>query len=115
MGVEPAEITECEYDDGRLVRAVTRREPEWSAVDRESVLAVLERRRMIGPHGHPIDEAMSPDADPSSWDAKYKYVVLPPRRDYAQKALTDEQEAYRKKYPDADMSSLKWSVVRVEL
>lgn len=114
LGREPATVTEYEYDGDRLIGSRTFREPEWLDSDREAVIAVLELRRMIGPHGQPLDEAMSPDADPSSWDAKYRYVVKP-KRDFAAKALSDAQEAYRKRYPDADLSSLRWRVEREDL
>lgn len=93
---------------------MTTREPEWSRIDVEAMLAFIESRR-VGAHGHPLDEAMSPDADPSSWDAKYRYVVPSPQRDFAQQALNDAQEAMRKRFPDADMTALKWRVERQEL
>jgi hypothetical protein len=40
-GWEPAQATDYEYDgDGRLLRAVTRREPEWDDEQRASMLAL---------------------------------------------------------------------------
>ena len=114
-GWEPLEVTEYEYDeDGRLVGSVTTREPEWSADDVNALLAFLDSKR-VGSHGHPLSESMSPDADPASRDAKYRYVVPNPSVDFAARALSNAQDAYRKKYPEADMSSLRWRVERVDL
>lgn len=96
------------------MRSVTYREQEWTDSQVLALIAAEEKRLSAGDHGQPLDEAMSPDADPSSWDSTYEYVVPPPVRDFAQKALSDAQDAYRKKYPDADMSSLKWRVERRE-
>jgi hypothetical protein len=46
-GWEPAEVTEYEYDDaGRLVRSVTRREPEWDEEQRAWMLALDECERL---------------------------------------------------------------------
>lgn len=108
-------VTEYIYEDRKLVRTVSRSEPEWGEADRLAVVAELERRRMLGDHGHPLDEAMSPDADPSSFDAKYRYVVPPPTRDYAKQALNEAQEAMRKRFPDADLSAFRWRVEREDL
>lgn len=114
-GWEPAEVTTFEYDDdGRLVGAVTEREPEWSSSDRESLLALLEASR-VGPHGHPMSEATSPLADPSNWDREYEYVVPPPALDFAQDALNKRKQAYRDQYPDKDLSALVWRVERREI
>jgi len=47
-GWEPAEITEYEYDDqGRVVRTITRREPEWDDESRAHVMALLQYERNI--------------------------------------------------------------------
>ena len=101
-------ITRYEYDGDRLVGSVTEREPEWSRADVEALDALRQVREAVGPHGYPMDEAMSPDGDPSSWDALYEWVPLPPAVDHAQAAQNRFIEAYRKQHPDADMSAMRW-------
>lgn len=117
MGWEPAEVTTCEYDEGgRLVRSVTVREPEYDLSDLASLLR--NRADALAPrggHGHLLSEAMNPNADRSSWDAKYRYVAVGPRKDHAQAAIDAARREMEAKYPDADMSALHWAVERVEL
>ena len=108
-------VTEYIYEGRKLVRTISRSEPEWDESDLLAVVAELERRRMLGDHGQPLDEAMSSDADPSSFNAKYRYVVPPPTRDYAKQALNEAQDAMRKRFPDADLSSLRWRVERQDI
>ncbi len=68
-----------------------------------------------GPHGHPMAEATSPLADPGNPDGTYRYVAGPlPVIDYAEQAENGARDAYRKKWPDADMQSLIFPVKRVE-
>lgn len=111
MGWEPAEVTTYEHDGALLVRSVTVREPEWADGELAGMLDHLaEDRQPRGSHGHLLSEAMSPDADPSSHDSKYKYVVPGPSRDYAATALAAAQDAYQKKFPESDLSALKWRV-----
>lgn len=98
-----------------VVRAASYSEPEWSPGDIAALVAVREQRKLIGPHGWPIDEAMSPDGDPSSWDAKYQWVVPPPSVDYAQRAIDIKKAEYAKEYPNVDMNSLRWRVERRDL
>ena len=110
-GWEPATVTTYEYEGDKLVRSVTVREPEFTPPD----LVILrgwmrEELAPRGAHGHLLSEAMSPDADPGSWDATRRYRVPPPSRDFAAKAISDAQEAYKKRFPDADLSSLRWRV-----
>lgn len=110
-GWEPREFTEYEWDGDRLVGSVTWREPEWSTDDVNALLALREYRRLTGPHGQQMDEAMSPDGDPSNPDAKFRWVAGLPSVDFAQKAINVEQDNYKKKYgDDADMGSMRWSV-----
>lgn len=101
-------VTRYEYDGDRLVGSVTEREPEWSRSDVEALDALRQARASIGAHGFPMDEALSPDGDPSSWDSTYEWVAMPPVVDHAQAALDRSITAYRKKYPDADMGALRW-------
>lgn len=61
-GHEPAEVTTHEYDpDGRLVRSVTRPEPEWGDEDRAWALALLQyENSLCGGCGHPLAETTDP-------------------------------------------------------
>jgi hypothetical protein len=98
-------VTTYEYDDdGRVVRAVTVAESEFSALD---VAALLEAKRRgnvrRGPHGYTIAEATDP-ADQFNWEAH-------PRQDYALKALRKAQRDARAAAPDAtDHDSVVWDV-----
>lgn len=105
-------MTEYEYDEtGRLVGSTSSREAEWSGEDREALIAYLETQR-VGPHGYPMSEATSRDVDPANPERLFDLVVPMPTRDHMQAALNREQDTYRKKYPDADMGSLKWRIER---
>jgi len=85
---------------------VTLREPEFSPWD---VAAMLEDRRQSrlrrGSHGVLMAEAMDPDN-------QFAFEVEGPVTDWAQAKLDDAQEAYRKKYPNANMHALHWTVRR---
>lgn len=107
MGWEPGEVTSFEYDDtGRVVRAVTVREPEFSAWDRALLLADVAASKVPrGAHGLPLSET-------SAAENQFAYEVPEPRMDWAQKALDDAQEAFKKKNPKASMSALMWKVAR---
>lgn len=106
-GWEPGEVTTFEWDGaGRLLRAVTVREPEFSDVDVAMLLADYERQHLPrGRHGIPLAEAMDPVN-------QFAYEVPPPSTDWAQKAQNDAEEAYKKSYPQADMGSLLFRVKR---
>lgn len=72
-GREPVTTTEFEYDDeGRLLRATTRRQPEWLDSDRAESLALLvEDALRCSGCGQPTDESMLDDAEGA-------YTVEPP-------------------------------------
>jgi hypothetical protein len=77
-GWEPATITEYEYDDdGRLVRSITTREPEFSDEDVALLLAHMADVRDTGRYGESLAEATSDRADPMNYDApdRIGYVV----------------------------------------
>lgn len=109
LGIEPAEVTTFEYDEaGRLVSAVTVREAEFSAWDRAVLVADWGRSSArVGRHGRLLSEAL----DPAN---QFAYEVPPPVTDWAQKKLNEAQEAYKKKYPQADMDALLWEVTMRE-
>lgn len=89
-----------------MVRAVTIREPEFSAWDRAVLLAdVADSRVQRGSHGLPISEA----SDPAN---QFAFEVEPPVMDWAQKAMDDAREVYRKQNPQSPMGALMWKVRR---
>lgn len=105
MGWEPASITTYEYDDsGRLSRAVTVREPEYTAWDRAALLRdVADSKIRRGSHGLPLSETTDPEN-------QFAYEAETPAMDWAQKALDDAQEAYKKQNPKASLGALLWRV-----
>lgn len=60
-GREPTSTTSYEYDDtGRVVRSVTVREPEWTALDTAELLALQLYRQGLCPlHGGPLADCTS--------------------------------------------------------
>lgn len=50
-GREPATVTRHYYAQGKLVRSVTTREPEWTEQDRAEILALTYRRAHLCPDG----------------------------------------------------------------
>lgn len=91
---------------------MTTREPEWDDADRLAVFAELDRRRLAGTHGQPMDEATDPRGNPSSHAAEWGYVAEP-YVDFAQQALDEASAAYRKQYGDDVPAGLRWSVKKV--
>ena len=113
-GHEPREYHEYEYDDaGKLIGCTVYREPEYTPGDVELLTAVLAYQQSLGSHGHPLDEATSRLADPSSRESTYGYRVPLPTIDYAQQALTRAKKEYADAYPDADLDALLWRVEKV--
>lgn len=91
--------------------ATTFRESEWDEADRLAVFAHLERRRMMGSHGQPMDEATDPTVGTHA--AEWKYVAEP-YTDFAQKALDETSAAYRKAHGDDVPAGTRWSVKKVK-
>lgn len=112
------------YDeDGRLEKVHVEREPEWTPDQVALVLGVEAYESLIGPHGQPMDEAMSVESDPSNREGKRIYragvavktpegqTVYAPLRDWAQKAKDDAAEAYKKAAGnDANLNGLVWPI-----
>ena len=113
-GWEPVVVTRYEYEDGLLVGSVTEQEPEWRRPDVEALIAHAESKR-VGPHGHPMDVALSPDGDPSNPDRKWDWFVPLPPLDFAQAELDRVTKGYAEKYPDANMNALRFRVERVPI
>lgn len=100
-GWSPARVT---LDAVGEVVSVTVVEPRFS---RHDVAVLLASRRAEkasrGSHGHLLSEATDPAL-------QGKWSVPLPVTDFAQEKLTRAQDAYKKSYPDADMSALLWRV-----
>lgn len=114
-GWEPTEVTRYEYDDdGRVVASVTEREPEWCRADVEALIAFIEMGR-VGPHGQPMSEATSREADPSNPDRTIGYEVEV-WTDFAAKTLSEYKARYKAQYgDDVNMDELKFIVKKVDL
>ncbi|MDR6172652.1 hypothetical protein [Curtobacterium sp. SORGH_AS_0776] len=110
-----------------MVSALVERESEWTPAQLALVLGVEAFRRSLGPHGQPMDEAMSPDSDPSNRNGVRMYragvpVVTPegntiyaPLVDYAQRTQDDAMEAYKKSAGEgANLSGLVFPVEVIE-
>lgn len=95
-------------DDGRVERIVVTREPEWDEEQVALLLAAAELEADVGPHGHPMAEAMSPLADPGRPEG-YRYQARY-RVDHAARELSTAQRNFEKAYPDADPAMYVWTV-----
>lgn len=91
------------------------------------MLGVQAYERSLGPHGQPMDEALSSDSDPSNRNGARVYkagvpVVTPegnvtraPVVDWAQRAQDDAMEAYKKTAGEgANLSGLVFPVEVIE-
>jgi hypothetical protein len=95
-------------------------EPEWSDEDLAILLALLELRAeeeqsapVYGPHGRPMNEATSPDADENDRRYGWHYDVRV-RVDHAQKKLNRTKRERAEAFPDEDADSLQFTLVRVD-
>lgn len=77
-------------DDGRAVIRVTR-ESEFDQEQYELLAALEEYEAGLGHHGLPLEETMSPDADPGNPDGKYLYLTRV-RRDWYDDAVENEEK-----------------------
>ena len=113
-GWEPRVVTVPEYDSERIVRTVEYREPEW---DEEQVALMTAYKRFaddIGPHGHLMSEATSPDANPNNYDSPLRFVGEAPITDWARKAQLDREAEWREAAGDnANMNGLIFPVRKV--
>jgi hypothetical protein len=127
-GWEPAETHTPTYDgSGRVVSVRVERESEWTPDQVALVMGVEEYDRMLGRHGQPMDEAMSPDSDPSNRNGVRVYkagvpvvtpegnVIYAPLVDYAQRSQDEAMENYRKSAGEnANLSGLVFPVEVIE-
>lgn len=91
LGWEPGEVTTFEYDDdGRLLRAVTVRESEFSDLDRKWLLdSWAAEQAPRGSHGWLMSEA----TDPAN---QGRFFVGPPTVDFAAKVEIEAREEAEK-------------------
>lgn len=69
----------------------------------------------VGPHGQPMSEATSRDADPSNPNRTIGYDVEV-WTDFAQKRLNDFKRAFKKQYgDDVDLDDYRFIVKRTDL
>ena len=106
-------MSETQADGSTVTRTVT--EPEWDDEQRALMLEYMRWQRRLGPHGHPMDEATSPLADPANRDGTYRYYADPlPIVDYAERERALAAEAYRKSLGDGEsMAGLIFTVERI--
>lgn len=97
-----------------MLESTTEREPEWSRIDVESMIAAIEAGR-VGSHGQPMSEATSRDADPSNRDRTIDYEVEV-YTDFAQKKLNDFKRSFLKIYgDDVSLDDFRFIVKKVLL
>lgn len=113
-GWEPSEFHETVRENGRIVGTRITREPEF---DREQLILLLAASRLdadIGPHGHPMSEATSSEADPAVAGG-WRYSAGPyPDIDFAQQALDRAQATYDAANKNSDRAGHVWRVRRID-
>lgn len=98
-----------------LVRSVTTRESEFDAEQIAYLIAIRLYENNMGPHGQPMSEAMSNEADPNNYDGRWYYQGTGPFVDWAKRAESDAVDAYKAQFPkDAppNMAGLVFRVVK---
>lgn len=106
MGWEPREITDVFEDGKRVRRTITRREPEFTPLEVNKLLASKELQDDLNPYGIPYSEAT---------DKANEHMFVAdqlPTIDFAAKAIGDAQDAYYKQWPDAPSNGHLWRVKR---
>lgn len=98
-GWTPRTFTRTTDADGRVTESVSWTESRWSPEDVALLLA--SRRRNVGPHGVPMEDALNPDN-------KGRFVVEAVR-DFAADQVTATKKQYERDYGHQDLSSLMWS------
>lgn len=103
-GWEPTEVTDV-YEDGKLVRrTVTRREPEFTRVEVDKLIASAELEADMNPYGIPY-------ADATARENEHAFEADPiPTIDFSAKAIGDAQDAYYKQWPDVSTHGHLWRV-----
>lgn len=96
--------------DGDGWRIVT--EPEFDKEQYELLTALVDHEASLGPHGHPLDETMSPLADPDNPNGTHFYHVEPVR-DWLEQAQFDAESDPKWQGENATPAR-KWRAVKVE-
>lgn len=106
-------MTQYEYEDGRLVRSVTTREPEWTEQDQAEVLALAEYRDSLcsccGLPSADVDARLVHERDAPKFVVSKHFC-------WARRTLAETQAAYFKQHeknPRPEHAALQWSV-RIE-
>jgi hypothetical protein len=94
--------TSVTYDASGEVVSVTVTEPRFTPNEVETLLAARRLEASRNEFGILRDVAMDPEN-------QFKFRVVGPRRDWSAEAVRKAQEDYRRRYKDADMSTLRWS------
>jgi len=98
-GWTPRTFTRHTDADGRVSESVSWTESRWTP--EEVALLLASRRRNLGPHGVPMDEAMDP--------ANRGRFVAEAATDFAAQAVAAAKKKYESDYAHQDLSSLMWS------
>ncbi len=104
-------------EDGRLIGHLEERESPWTREEVDLLLASREVENDVGPHGHPMSEALVGDPFDDSKPHYYEAAEVPVV-DYAEKARLDAIERYRAEYTvdgqSPNMHGLIFPVSKVE-
>jgi hypothetical protein len=92
---------------------VTTRDSEFDAEQIALLIAIHEFESGIGAHGHPYDEAMSDEADPTNYEGHWRYAGIGPFTDWAEKAKADAIDAYKAAFPKESPPNMNGLVFRV--
>lgn len=96
------------------VAATVEVESEFTSSDVDWLIASRDREASIGAHGHPLDEATSPDANPANPNGAYYYVADAQRVDWAERARRGAEKRFRDEVGDKfDMSGYFFPVRKV--
>jgi hypothetical protein len=85
------------------------RDPEFDAEQHAMLAGLAEYEALLGPHGLPVDETTSTDADPNNPHAKYHYEGRVVRDWYA-----DAVEQREKDFKDDPSHARRFYAVRVD-
>lgn len=100
MQWEPVTVTEFTYDsDGRLLRSVEQREPEFDEDDVNQLLALQAIRRDTGRYGESLSEAMSPQAHPNYTEPDAIRFIPHVRVNHAEEAIELYKEQHKEELP----------------
>lgn len=98
-------MTEFEYRNGRLIRAVTTCEPRWTEQDRAEALALAAFRQRLCPCGcgQPASLTLIPEVDGPGWVVEQSTCT-------ARLALLEHQRAAAEKRGTENEPARLWSV-----